>query len=64
VLLGEHGADEADRSKKKYQDVRSWPGWCSRCDSFRGWAALRMASRSTTWGWFIAVAQAMVPPQS
>jgi len=27
-----------------------------------GWAALRMASRSTTSGWFIAVAQATVPP--
>ena len=27
-------------------------------------AALRMASRSTTSGWFIAVAQAAVPPQS
>ena len=50
--------------KKKYQDFLSWPGWCSPCDSFRGCAALRMASRSTISGWFIAVAQATLPPQS
>ena len=33
-------------------------------DSFRGCAALRMASRSTISGCFIAVAQATLPPQS
>ena len=30
----------------------------------RGWGALRIASRSTTSGWYIAVAQATAPPQS
>jgi class 3 adenylate cyclase len=39
-------------------------GWRSPSWSRRGWAALRMASRSTTSGWFIAVIQAMLPPQS
>jgi hypothetical protein len=36
--------------KKKDQDLRSWPGWCNPCERFRGWAAFRIASRSTTSG--------------
>ena len=40
------------------------PGWCSPCASLRGWAAFKMASRSTTSGQAIAVAQATDPPQS
>jgi len=54
-----------DRAKRRFgQDLRSWSGWWSPCDSLRGWAALRMAIRSTTSGYFIAVAQATLPPQS
>jgi hypothetical protein len=47
--------------KKKDQTFRSWLGLRSPCWSRRGWAVLRMASRSTTSGSLIAVAQATVP---